>query len=101
MLILKQKHVLKDYSLIFLPVAIQGLEFLPSQCFIIFNRTSNCTLFTCIQSMKITHNGDHPGATLSYDQLRQHIKKWRHYFATKVLLVKAMVFPVVMYGCES
>ena len=25
----------------------------------------------------------------------------RHYFANKVRLVKAMVFPVVMYGCES
>ena len=37
----------------------------------------------------------------SYDQLRQHIKKQKHYFATKVRLVKAMVFPVVMYGCES
>ena len=37
----------------------------------------------------------------SYDQLRQHIKKQRHYFANKVRLVKAMVFPVVMYGCES
>ena len=37
----------------------------------------------------------------SYDQPRQHIKKQRHYFATKVHLVKAMVFPVVMYGCES
>ena len=24
-----------------------------------------------------------------------------HYFATKVHLVKVMVFPVVMYGCES
>ena len=24
----------------------------------------------------------------------------RHYFANKVRLVKAMVFPVVMYGCE-
>ena len=24
-----------------------------------------------------------------------------HYFANKVRLVKAMVFPVVMYGCES
>ena len=32
---------------------------------------------------------------------RQHIKKQRHYFANKVRLVKAMVFPVVMYGCES
>ena len=27
--------------------------------------------------------------------------KQRHYFATKVCLVKAMVFPVVIYGCES
>ena len=36
----------------------------------------------------------------SYDQLRQRIKK-RHNFAEKVHLVKAMVFPVVMYGCES
>ena len=37
----------------------------------------------------------------SYDQLRQHIKKQRHWFAKKVSLVKTMVFPVVMYGCES
>ena len=34
-------------------------------------------------------------------QSRQHIKKQRHYFAKKVHLVKAMIFPVVMYGCES
>ena len=37
----------------------------------------------------------------SYDQHRQHIKKQRHYFAKKVHLVKAIVFPVVMCGCES
>ena len=37
----------------------------------------------------------------SYDQSRQHIKKQKHYFANKVHLVKGMVFPVVMYGCES
>ena len=37
----------------------------------------------------------------SYEQPRQHIKKQRHYLLTKVHLVKAMVFPVVMYGCES
>ena len=37
----------------------------------------------------------------SYDQPRQYIKNRRHYFANKVHLVKAMVFPVVMYGCES
>ena len=37
----------------------------------------------------------------SYDKPRQCIKKQRHYVADKVHLVKAMVFPVVMYGCES
>ena len=39
--------------------------------------------------------------TADSDQPRQHIKKQRHYFANKVCLVKIMVFPVVMYGCES
>ena len=37
----------------------------------------------------------------SYYKPRQHIKKQRHYFAAKDPLVKAMVFPVIMYGCES
>ena len=37
----------------------------------------------------------------SYDQPRQHSKKQSHYFASKDCLVKAMVFPVVIYGCES
>ena len=37
----------------------------------------------------------------SYDQPRQYIKKQRHYFANKGLCIKAIVFPVVMYGCES
>ena len=34
-------------------------------------------------------------------QPRQHIEKQRHYFANRVRLVKVIVFPVVMYGCES
>ena len=57
---------------------------------------------------KITADGDcsHEIKTFtpwkeSYDQPRQHIQKQRHYVANKVRLVKAMVFPVVMYGCES
>ena len=37
----------------------------------------------------------------SYDQPRQHIEKQRQYFADKVHLVKVMVSPVVMCGCES
>ena len=41
------------------------------------------------------------GAIAFSDQPRQHIKKQRHYFVDKVCLVKAMVFPVVTYGCES
>ena len=36
-----------------------------------------------------------------YDQPRHHIKMQRHILPTKVCPVKAMVFPVVMYGCES
>ena len=39
--------------------------------------------------------------TKTYDRPRQHIKKQRHHFATKVHIVKAMVFPVVMYGYKS
>ena len=37
----------------------------------------------------------------SYDQPGQHIKKQRHTLPAKVHLVKAMVFPVVMFGSES
>ena len=37
----------------------------------------------------------------SCDQPRQHIKSRDITLPTKVCLVKAMVFPVVMYGCES
>ena len=37
----------------------------------------------------------------SYDQPRQHIENRDITLPTKVHLVKAMVFPVVMYGCES
>ena len=37
----------------------------------------------------------------SYDQPREHIKKQRHYFANKGPSSQAVVFPVVMYGCES
>ena len=58
--------------------------------------------------LKITAGGDcsHEIKRLvswekSYDQPRQHIKKQRHYLAVKGLSRKAIVFPVVMCGCES
>ena len=37
----------------------------------------------------------------SYDHPRQHIQNRDITLLTKVRLVKAVVFPVVMYGCES
>ena len=36
-----------------------------------------------------------------FDQPRQHIQKQRHYFTNKGPSSQVMVFPVVMYGCES
>ena len=58
---------------------------------------------------KITADGDcshkikrHLLLGRKVDQSREHIKKQRQVtLPTKVHLVKAMVFPVVMYGCES
>ena len=37
----------------------------------------------------------------TYDQPRQHIKNRDITLPTKVPLVKAVLFPVVIYGCES
>ena len=37
----------------------------------------------------------------SFDQLRQLLKRRDITLLTKVHLLKATVFPVVMYGCES
>ena len=36
-----------------------------------------------------------------YDKPRQCVKKQSHHFADKGPYSKAMVFPAVMYGCES
>ena len=37
----------------------------------------------------------------SYDKPAQCVKKQRHHFAEKGHIFKAVVFPVVIYGCES
>ena len=37
----------------------------------------------------------------SYDKPAQCVKKQRHHFADKGHIFKAVVFPVVIYGCES
>ena len=61
-----------------------------------------------ILGSKITADGDysHEIKTLapwkkSYRKPRQRIEKHRHYFVTKVHIVKAVAFPVVTYRCES
>ena len=57
---------------------------------------------------KITTDGDYSRETKdacsleeSYDKPTQHIKSRDITLLTKVHIVKAMVFPVVMYRCES
>ena len=37
----------------------------------------------------------------SYDKPRENIKKLRHHFATKVHIIKDVVFPAALHGCES
>ena len=56
---------------------------------------------TSIKSGQKKVNKWDPIKLKSCDQPAQHITKQRHYFATKGRLVKDMVFPVVMYGCDS
>ena len=53
-------------------------------------------MVTAAMKLKVTYSWK-----ISYDQPRQHIQKQRHTLPTKVHLVKAIVFPVVMYVCES
>ena len=37
----------------------------------------------------------------SYEKPGQHIKKQKHHFADKGMIVNAMIFPVIMYRCEN
>ena len=76
--------------------------------FSIESKDNRCKCSSCRlrgQRSKLSYRHAELGAVKvrkkSYERPRQHIQKQRHYFATKVHLVKAMVFPVVMYGCES
>ena len=66
------------------------------------------TDFICLGS-KITADGDSSHeikrcllfGRKALTNLWHHIKKQRHYFTNNFHIVKAMVFPVVRYGCES
>ena len=37
----------------------------------------------------------------SYEKPGQHIKKQKHHFADKGMIVNVMIFPVIMYRCEN
>ena len=50
---------------------------------------------------KITVDGDCSHEIKGRFKPWQHVKNQRHYFVDKVPIAKAMVFPVIMYGCES
>ena len=72
-----------------------------------WGKMETVTDFTFLGS-KITADSDcsHEIKTLTpwkeyYDKPRQHIKKQSIILLTKVHLVKAMVFPVVIFGCGS
>ena len=61
-------------------------------------------MFQMGRSDRMWSTGEGNGKPFQYSCLENPInsmKRQRHYFANKGLLVKAMVFPVVMYGCES
>ena len=94
-----------------LKLKIQKRKIMASICFMA-NRWGNDGTVTDLTFLatKMTENGDfsheierHLFAPWkkSYDQPRQCIKKQRHYLAKKGPPLKAMVFPVLMYGCES
>ena len=74
---------------------------------VVKSRTRLKRLSSSSSSSKITADGDCSPEIKrhllleSYDQPRQHIKSRDITLPTKVRLIKAMVFPVVRYGCES
>ena len=73
----------------------------PLQCSCLENPRDGGTWWAAVYRVTQSRTQLKRLSTSSSSSSRQHIKKQRHYFATKVRLVKAMVFPVVMYGCES
>ena len=58
--------------------------------------TANCACSLEIKRLLLLER-----KAMTNDQPRQHIKTQRHYFANNGPSSQSMVFPVVMYGCES
>ena len=51
--------------------------------------------------MKLEEESEKVGLKLNFQKTKTILKSRDVTLPTKVCLVKAMVFPVVMYGCES
>ena len=64
----------------------------------VYNRHLTFTTLIKLKNLKVT---DFTVLEDGYDKPRKYIQKQRHHLLTKVHTVKAIVFPVVMYGCES
>ena len=104
--------VKKESEKIGLKLNIQKTKIMASGSFItswqMNGETMETVRYFILGDYKIIADGDcsHEIKTLapwkkSCDQPRQHINKKRHYFANKGPYSQTMVFPVVMYGCES
>ena len=65
------------------------------------SRPRDQTRVFCIGGRRFNFWDTREAQKKSYDQFRQHIKKRNITLQTNVHLVKAMIFPVVMYDCES
>ena len=63
--------------------------------FIFLDSKKNCRVWLQPQNYKVLATWKE-----SYDKPRKSIKKQKHHFANKGLYSQALVFPVVMYGCE-
>ena len=75
-------------------------------CFIDYAKAFDCVDHNKLENFSRDGTTGPPNLPLEKPMCRsgsnsKNIKKQRHYFDNKVRLVKAMVFPVVMYGCES
>ena len=94
------KHIIIDFQkLRTLTITIWSHHFMANK----WEKMETVTNFIFLGS-KITVNGD------SSHEIKRHLLLWRKAmtnqdrgitFLTKICTVKAMVFPIVMYGCES
>ena len=76
------------------------LFYMLSRLVITFRPRSKCLLISWLHLPSAVMKLKDAYSLESYDQPRQHIKSRDITLSTKVCLVKAMVFPVVMYECE-